>query len=284
TSYVNVTLGEGTHGSSFVGGFMGYANHETIIENCSWYGTLDLGANRADSGVGGLVGRLYDKSSVTIRNCASYGTIKTSYKSGTHNNYDTIYIGGVLSFSPAETQAVLENNLWAGKFTDGTDLGEKAHLSAFGTLNGKESVTNCYTIDSVPYITTENQNTDGITIVTAQQLASGEVAYKLGEFWGQTIGTDDYPVLGGEKVYSNGETYCNRVLGDADGDMLVTSEDSVILSRYFAKWTGYSDTEYDVSSCDLDLNGIVDSNDNVILARHLANWFGYLTIPVTNEN
>ena len=41
---------------------------------------------------------------------------------------------------------------------------------------------------------------------TTAQFASGEVAYLLQgeqteEVWGQTIGTDDYPVLGGAKVY-----------------------------------------------------------------------------------
>lgn len=36
---------------------------------------------------------------------------------------------------------------------------------------------------------------------TAEQFASGEVAYLLGEAWGQAIGTDAYPVLGGAKVY-----------------------------------------------------------------------------------
>ena len=217
TSYVNVTLYEGSHGSSYVGGFIGYANHETIIENCSWYGTLDLGAYRADSGVGGLEGRLYDKSNVTIRNCAAYGTIKTSYKSGTHNNYDTIYIGGVLSFSPAGTQAVLENNLWAGEFIDDTDLGNKAHLSAFGTLNGEESVTNCYAIDSAPYLTTENVNANGITTVTAQQFASGEVAYLLGDAFGQTINTDKFPILSDDKVYKYTDSYSNELkFGFAD--------------------------------------------------------------------
>ncbi|MBE7044164.1 MAG: hypothetical protein E7397_01420 [Ruminococcaceae bacterium] len=201
TSYVDVTLVENAHGSSFVGGFMGYANHKTIIENCSWYGTLDLGANRADSGVGGLVGRLYDGSDVSIRNCAAYGTIKTSYKSGTYDNYDTIYIGGVVSFSPAGTKTVLENNLWAGTIENKTDLGEKAHLSAFGTLNGEESVINCYALGSTPYITTGNQYTDDITTVTAQQLASGEVAYQLGDAFGQRLGTDAFPIPGGQRVY-----------------------------------------------------------------------------------
>lgn len=223
TSYVNVTLVENAHGSSFVGGFIGYANHETIIENCLWYGTLDLGAYRADSGVGGLVGRLYDKSNVTIRNCAAYGTIKTSYKSGTHNNYDTIYIGGVLSFSPAGTQAVLENNLWAGNFIDDTNLGDKAHLSAFGTLNGEEVVTNCYTIDSEPYLTTENVNANGITIITAQQLANGEVAYLLQgeqttEVWGQDLTKENtLPMLYGTKVYKYTDGYSNELkFGFAD--------------------------------------------------------------------
>lgn len=217
TSYVNVILEEGSHGSSYVGGFIGYANHETIIENCSWYGALDLDIYRADSGVGGLVGRLYDKSNVTIRNCAAYGTIKTAYKNGTHNNYDTIYIGGVLSYSPKYTQAVLENNLWAGNFIDDTDLGAKAHLSAFGTLNGDESVTNCYTINSVPYITTEDKYTDGITAVTPQRLASGEVAYLLQgkqttEVWGQDLANDNsLPVLGGNKVYLSNGIYHNEV-------------------------------------------------------------------------
>ena len=213
TSYVNVTLDEGSHGSSFVGGFMGYANHETIIENCSWYGTLDLGANRADSGVGGFIGRLYDTSDVTVRNCAAYGTIKTAYQSGTFENYSTIYIGGFLSYSPAGAQTVLENNLWAGEIINNTDLeASNAHLSAFGTMTSFQSITNCYALNSTPYVTTNNENDNGITTVTAERLASGEIAYLLqGEqetqVWGQNIDNgetaDAYPVLGGAKVYKH---------------------------------------------------------------------------------
>ena len=39
------------------------------------------------------------------------------------------------------------------------------------------------------------------TVKTAAQFASGEVAYLLGDAFGQTIGTEDHPVLGGKKVY-----------------------------------------------------------------------------------
>ncbi len=211
TSYVNLTAK--THGIGMVGGFIGYANHQSVIENCSWYGTFDAGEYRVDSGAGGFIGRLYDTSDVTVRNCAAYGTIKTAYKSGTFENYSTIYIGGFLSYSPAGAQTVLENNLWAGEIINNTDLeASNAHLSAFGTMTSFQSITNCYALNSTPYVTTNNENDNGITTVTEAKLASGEVAYLLqGEqenhIWGQNIDNgemaDAYPVLGGAKVYKH---------------------------------------------------------------------------------
>ncbi len=210
TSYVNLTAG--AHGISMVGGFIGYANHETLIENCAWYGTFDAGKYRVDSGAGGFLGRVYDSSSVTIRNCAAYGTVKTAYQSGTHTEsngtpHEDIYIGGFLSFSPSGAQTLLQNNLWAGEIVNDTDLDiANAHLSAYGTLNDNTTVQNCYALEGTPYVTTGNAHTTGIATVTSAQLLSGEVAYLLqGEqaeqAWGQAIGTDDYPVLGGAAVY-----------------------------------------------------------------------------------
>ena len=38
TSYVNVTAK--AHGIGMIGGFVGYADHQSLIEKCSWYGTL----------------------------------------------------------------------------------------------------------------------------------------------------------------------------------------------------------------------------------------------------
>lgn len=200
TSYVNLTAG--SHGIGMVGGFIGYANHETLIENCAWYGTFDAGKYRVDSGAGGLLGRVYDNSAVTIRNCAAYGTIRSAYRSGTYNNQATIYIGGIVSYSSAGAQTVIENTLWAGTMDNKTDLGANAHISAIGTLSSFRSVTHCYALEgSAPYVTTNGTHDTHITTVTAGQLASGEVAYKLGDAWGQAIGTDPYPVLGGAKVY-----------------------------------------------------------------------------------
>ena len=216
TSYVNLTAK--THGIGMVGGFVGYANHETLIENCSWYGTFDAGEYRVDSGAGGFVGRIYDTATVTIRNCGAYGTVKTAYQSGTYENYATIYIGGFLSYSPSGAKTVLANNLWAGTIINNTNLDPaNANLSAYGTMNSDASKTNCYALDSVPYITTGNDNKGGITTVTAGQLKSGEVAYLLsqgtgGEIWGQKLGTQNYPVLGGDKVYYGYDT-CDEKVG-----------------------------------------------------------------------
>ena len=215
TSYVNVTLGEGSHGSNHVAGFIGYANHETLIENCTWYGTLDLDAYRAQDGVGGLVGKILQNSAVTIRNCAAYGTIKTSYQSGSYSDsnnvpFNNIFIGGIVSNSVENAQTTLENCIWAGTLINNTNLGDNAHISAIGTLNGSKSVTNCYALDNMPYITTNNAHDTGITEVTAEQLASGEIAYKLQgtqatQIWGQNIDNgetaDSKPILGGAKVY-----------------------------------------------------------------------------------
>ena len=235
TSYVNLTAK--IHGIGMVGGFIGYANHQTLIENCSWYGTFDAGEYRVDSGAGGFIGRIYDTATVTIRNCAAYGTVKTAYKSGTFNNQKTIYIGGFLSFSPSGAQTVLENNLWAGKIINNTDLdAANAHLSAYGTLNSDVSATNCYALDSVPYVTTGNAHTSGILTVTEAQLLSGEVAYKLGSAWGQDVKADESdtqynanPILGGTTVYQNQIGGCNEasyVYGYANTEQApVTSHD-----------------------------------------------------------
>ncbi len=211
TSYVNLTAG--AHGIGRIGGFVGYANHETLIENCSWYGTFDAGSYRVDTGAGGFIGNVHEGSNVTIRNCAAYGTIKTNYKKNSYDSKDNIYMGGFLSYSESDANTTLENCLFAGKFEKGENLTDQALLGAFGTLKSVNSIVNCYYLgdDGLEAVHSDSALKPGsdnveITSVTKAQLLSGEVAYKLqGEenthFWGQTIDTDDYPVLGGDKVY-----------------------------------------------------------------------------------
>ena len=143
TSYVNLTAK--VHGPGMIGGFVGYANHQSLIEKCSWYGTFDAGEYRVDSGAGGFIGKIQENTSkVTIRNCAAYGTIKTNYAKNSFNNTPTIYMGGFLSLSNTGAQTTLENCLFAGKFERGANLTDEARLGAFGTLRSVKAIKNCY--------------------------------------------------------------------------------------------------------------------------------------------
>jgi len=209
TSYVNLTAK--AHGVGMIGGFVGYANHQSLIENCSWYGTFDAGIYRVDSGAGGFIGKIQENTSeVTIRNCAAYGTIKTNYEKNSFNNTPTIYMGGFLSFSNTGAKTTLENCLFAGKFERGENLTDEARLGAFGTLRSVNSIKNCYylgdgVLEAVHSDSNLKPGSDNveITSVTKAQLLSGEVAYKLGEHFGQILEGENrqsYPVLGGTKV------------------------------------------------------------------------------------
>ena len=166
-----------------------------------------------DNGAGGFIGKTQENTSeVTIRNCAAYGTIKTNY-AGDYNNTATIYMGGFLSFSNTGAKTTLENCLFAGKFERGENLTDQAFLGAFGTLRSVNAIKNCYYLgdDGLEAVHSDSNLKPGsdnveITSVTKAQLLSGEVAYKLGEHFGQILEGENrqsYPVLGGEAVPSS---------------------------------------------------------------------------------
>ena len=197
TSYVNVTAK--AHGIGMIGGFVGYADHQSLIEKCSWYGTFNAGEYRVDSGAGGFIGKIQENTSeVTIRNCGAYGTIKTNY-AGDYNNTATIYMGGFLSFSNTNAQTTLENCLFAGKFERGENLTDEAFLGAFGTLRSVNAIKNCYylgdgVLEAVHSDSNLKPGSDNveITSVTGDDLRNNTIATKLGEYWAQG---EDYPVI-----------------------------------------------------------------------------------------
>ena len=198
TSYVNLTAK--VHGPGMIGGFVGYANHQSLIEKCSWYGTFDAGEFRVDSGAGGFIGKIQENSSeVTIRNCAAYGTIKTNYAKNSYNNTPTIYMGGFLSFSNTNAKTTLENCLFAGKFERGANLTDEAELAAFGMLRSVNAIKNCYYLahDGLEAVHSDsdlNTNSDNVEItpVTEEELKGDLIVTKLGECW--TRG-ENYPVI-----------------------------------------------------------------------------------------
>ncbi len=197
TSYVNVTAK--AHGIGMIGGFVGYADHQSLIDKCSWYGTFNAGEYRVDSGAAGFIGKIQENTSeVTIRNCAAYGTIKTNY-AGDYNNTATIYMGGFLSFSNTGAKTTLENCLFAGKFERGENLTDEARLGAFGTLRSVNAIKNCYylgddglaAVHSDSDLNPESDNVE-ITSVTEDDLRNNTIATQLGVYWEQG---EHYPVI-----------------------------------------------------------------------------------------
>ena len=185
--------GEYSSDQKFIGGLTGYTYNNTRIENCDVavkiYSTVS-----GDGTHGGLIG-VNDNDGTVVNNC-----LVNCPMSG----QSTDHCGGVVG--------------WAtGKITVQNTL----ILSQGHTVGGNESNTisrnpdNC-TVSNVYYV--EQLGSANGTKVTAEQLASGEITYKLngskseGDLaWFQTVGTDAAPHLfDGDVVYFYGNQYINE--------------------------------------------------------------------------
>ena len=175
-------------GNEFVGGVCG--RNVGTITNC--YNTGNLTAINPTAAIGGICG--INDNGGTIANCYNTGTVTATGS--------TASVGGVCGCS----MAPISNCYNIGTVTA---TGSGADISGICGYNFGP-VTNCYYLAD-----TEDENGGK----TAAQFASGEIAYLLsqgcstgegdntvtydGSIWGQTIGTDTYPTLGGAKVYKN---------------------------------------------------------------------------------
>ena len=203
-SALNITTSKANGDTKHIGGIAGTMATSTKINRCSYAGTLsDAGTNT----VGGIVGYA-DQSKNSISNAINYGKVNSK---GSETNTGGIlgyvnYAGFNISYC-ANVGSVSGNETYAGQIvgrqikamtTLPSDLyyleGDK--LSAFGSG-------------------TEGTSATGATAVNTEQLASGEVCYKLNQRpasggeddqteinWYQTLPSSDatieadpYPVL-----------------------------------------------------------------------------------------
>ena len=175
-------------GNDFVGGVCG--RNDGTITNC--YNTGNLTAINPNAAIGGICG--YNGNGGTIANCYNTGTVTATGSVAS--------VGGVCGCSLAP----ISNCYNIGTVTATSSGADISSICGFNC----GPITNCYYLAD-----TEDENGGK----TAAQFASGEVAYLLsqgcstgegdntvtydGSIWGQTIGTDTYPTLGGAKVYKN---------------------------------------------------------------------------------
>ena len=64
--------------------------------------------------------------------------------------------------------------------------------------------------------------------------------------------------------------------GDVNGDNTVDAKDRITLTRYLAKWNGYTINK---ENADVNSDTVVNAKDRIILTRHLAKWKGYEKLP-----
>ena len=174
----------------------------------NYYGVFDgnnhviknLNVHVSDGSEAGLFSRI---TNGTLKNL---GVINATVQSD-HIIGGNSYRAGVLAGEI--NSAIITNVFSSGSLSILTDNQQKGGIA--GECNNS-ILTNCYTTygaltatnvrvaTNCFYLADEANASSAGTAVTAAQMASGEVAYNLGNAYGQTIGTDAYPVLGGAKV------------------------------------------------------------------------------------
>ena len=218
--------------SGFVGGVSGCNSKGTIINSYnagSVSGLECVGGVSGDNDTGSITD-CYNIGSVSgsegnvggVNGNNNGGTITNCYNVGSVSGTD-YYVGGV---SGENANGTIINCYNAGSVSGKYDVGGVSGENANGTI------TNCYYDSTIYTGTAIGANSSGtVTKVegkTIDEFKTGEIAYLLsqgctidevtydGTIWGQTIGKDTYPTLGGSKVYKNA-TYkgCEGKPGDA---------------------------------------------------------------------
>ncbi|MFR2235917.1 MAG: YDG domain-containing protein [Lachnospiraceae bacterium] len=189
--------------------FVGYLKHSHVrnltLKDC-WISGSTMAAGICGKN-DGMVSECYVDGIITAQNdiaggvCGlnNFGSIKNCYNAATVAAESLA--GGICGSNPTG----------GGLVSCCMNIGNVTAKSAQGPICGYNNdwvtVGFCYYLSD-----TEIDEISGTTAKNADEFASGEVAYllqdtqsKIDIFWGQTIGTDSYPVLGGRRVYKNNE-------------------------------------------------------------------------------
>lgn len=163
-------------GSSQVGGVCGM-NMMGSVTNCYNAGNV--------TGTGEHVGGVCGQNNATVTNCYNSGSVAGSSE-----------VGGVCGRNDGNVSNCYNTGSVEGNYSVGGVCG----------MNYSSTVTNCYYQKDMAAGGINGSDAAGqAEAKTADEFQSGEVASLLGDGWGQTIGTDDSPVLttdASKKVYA----------------------------------------------------------------------------------
>ncbi len=184
----NITFATPT--SAMAAGIFGTVQSGGTVKNLG-VENLTFDNNNYDHRAAGIAGQLYTDS--TISDCyVINSTVKASSR----------VVGGIVGMNKGTVKNCYTYNMTLAGFNN-----------RFGGISGDYSggkLENCYTDYSALASSQAGTATNCEAGVSAERFASGEIAYKLNGstseddlVWGQLIGTDKYPVFGGEVVYYN---------------------------------------------------------------------------------
>ena len=173
-----------------------------LVSNC--YNTGNISG---DDEVGGVVG--FNDGGI-ITECYNAGSVRCNWKAGgvvstSCGTVSNCYNLGDVCGDGFDVGGVMGEN-WEGTvsncFSTGNISGDFRQTAGVVYKNYSGTVTNCYYLTG----TATTGGSGNVAAKSKAEFASGEIAYLLqGEqethVWGQNVGTDDYPTLGGEKVY-----------------------------------------------------------------------------------
>lgn len=227
----NLSVTGSVSGKMYVGGLVGYASTYTRVINCMNHASVNAAGNYS----GGVIGVIYGYSSVD--HCANFGKISGAGMTGgvvgglmgvdseLHNCFNTGTVTGTTNVG-----GVVGTHAANQRITDIFSIGEAVGSTAssngacVGSTASKSGVENAFSLY-------EAAVADNSELVTPGQMASGEIAYRLGDAFFQTIGEEAYPMFEGLKVYYDeaDNTYYNLAtgfilsLGEGNDDIIVAN-------------------------------------------------------------
>ena len=236
-------------GNNCVGGLGGRSDgNGTLIENVVVKTAVSYTGSNGDATCGGFFANM--ESTITMRNCAFYGSIETGTKDGN---------GGLIGWAGGGSNINLINCLVAP--ISYTQNGNSADFA-----RNNPTTTNCYKVSG----------DDG-------RLETGEMAYTMNEaigetVWFQKIGTDVHPMpFGTDVVYANGYQYCD---GTVKSGAYENENKGVVRDEHnFGEWGFCTNKNASDVTCDEiqpEFATLTDSYYQISNAKEL-NWFAVWT-------
>ena len=250
--YSTLVIEAGGNGAKHVGGVVGSAQSgANTITNCTFAGSLTVGSGSHDC-FAGIVGYI---SSDVVTNCANYGTVEYYTENG--------YVGGIVGYINNDKPTVA-NCLSVGTVTYKGEGTASYGGAIIGRLRKEVAkAQNNYWLEGSAKASSGEKvlEAPAATEVTTEQLASGEIAYKLGTAWGQEIGVDVAPVVDGKTVVEWGDAYANPNIETAAGDaecILPSKRWGLDYSAY--TWVAQGDFDFgDWNESNPNYNVIIDT-------------------------